>query len=169
MIFAGVIRIRHDGSEESIDAVQRQSSKCMATGSGQLCYHGKHRYLSTAELRAGHNYYKILFSHINYYLQFQCQAPIKKNSAESALVMASTEFSVYLICKFVSCLLLCFCLIVFYQHCPAFSQSQFMQLLQQLMQHKKKTLKREFMFIFLAVMVSVDCTTMKNGEANSGS
>ena len=41
----------------------------MATGSGQLRYHGKHRYLSTAELRAGHNYYKIQFSHINYYLQ----------------------------------------------------------------------------------------------------
>ena len=41
----------------------------MATGSGQLHYHGKHRYLSTAELRAEHNYYKILFSHINYYLQ----------------------------------------------------------------------------------------------------
>ena len=34
---------------------------------------------------------------------------------------------------------------------------------------QKKILKREFMLIFLAVMVSVDCTTMKNGEANSGS
>ena len=42
----------------------------MATGSGQLRYHGKHRYLSTAELRAEYNYYKILLSHINYYMQF---------------------------------------------------------------------------------------------------
>ena len=41
-------------------------STIMATGSGQ---HGKHCSLSTAELCAGHNYYKIPFSHINYYLQ----------------------------------------------------------------------------------------------------
>jgi len=38
----------------------------MATGRDQLCYHGKHCYLSTAKLHDGHNYYKILFSHINY-------------------------------------------------------------------------------------------------------
>ena len=41
-------------------------STIMATGSGQ---HGKHCSLSTTELRAGYNYYKIPFSHINYYLQ----------------------------------------------------------------------------------------------------
>jgi hypothetical protein len=29
----------------------------MATGKDQLRYHGKHRYLSTAELYAEHNYY----------------------------------------------------------------------------------------------------------------
>ena len=38
--------------------------------SGQLRYQGKHHYLSAAELHAGLNYYKIPFSHINYYLQF---------------------------------------------------------------------------------------------------
>ena len=42
-------------------------STLMATGCGQ---HGKHRSLSTAELCARHNYRKIPFSHINYYLQF---------------------------------------------------------------------------------------------------
>jgi len=45
----------------------------LATGSDQLCYHGKHCYLSTAKFHARHNYYKILFSHINY-----LGAPIKK-------------------------------------------------------------------------------------------
>jgi len=48
--------------------VIRYKKKFMATGRDQLCYHGKHRYLSTAELHARHNYYKILFSHINYSL-----------------------------------------------------------------------------------------------------
>ena len=46
----------------------------------------------------------------------QCRAPMK-------LVMVSTESPVYLLCKFVSFLVLCFCLTVYYQHCPAFSQS----------------------------------------------
>jgi len=32
MILAGVIRIRHDGSEESIDAVRRQSSQWVTDG-----------------------------------------------------------------------------------------------------------------------------------------
>ena len=55
----------------------------MATGSGQLRYHGKHRYLSTAELRAEHNYYKILFSHINYYLQLVSVELLSNRTAHS--------------------------------------------------------------------------------------
>jgi hypothetical protein len=61
-------------------------SVIMATGRDQLRYHGKHRYLTTAELYAGHNYYKILFSHVNYLLAAcKCRAHIKKNSTISCL------------------------------------------------------------------------------------
>ena len=47
-------------------------------GSQLRYWHGKHRYLSAAKLRAEHNYYKILFSHINYYLQFAMSSSYKK-------------------------------------------------------------------------------------------
>jgi len=47
------------------------NSYFMAIGRDQLRYHGKHHYLSTAELHARHNYYKILFFHINYPLNVQ--------------------------------------------------------------------------------------------------
>ena len=66
--------------------------RSMATGRDQLRYHGKHRYLSTAELHARYNYYKILFSHINYSLAAcKCRAPTQKNSTISCLF----------VCKFV--------------------------------------------------------------------
>ena len=126
---------------------QENDTLSVATGRDQLCYHGKHRYLSTAELHARHNYYKILFSHINYPLAAcKCRAPTERTA----------QSSVYLLCKF-----------VFYQHYPPFSQSQFMQLFQCSMQGKN-IVTMGFKFLFsLSLGTYQDnlcCNTLKISE-----
>ena len=73
----------------------------MATGSGQFHFAAITVICPLAKLHAGHNYYKILFSHNNYLLAAcKCQAPTENNSSESASVMISTQFPVYLVWKF---------------------------------------------------------------------
>ena len=72
----------------------------------------------------------------------------KKNGAEGALVMVNTEFPVYFLCKFVSFLLLYNASAWLFYTSPAFSQSQFIQLLQPLMQGKKKQSKGNLCLFF---------------------
>lgn len=67
-----------DGAVSAYLWLVKEKSWNMATGSGQLCFHSKNHYLFPAELHAKHNYYKIWFSHVNYYLHLINIKPLSK-------------------------------------------------------------------------------------------